>query len=68
MILPWMIYDHYLMVRTWDSEFNPWSASVERLLVWVRFPDLPIQYYDVKVLEVFGNRIGKAVKVDMNTT
>ncbi|MCI33591.1 hypothetical protein A2U01_0054808, partial [Trifolium medium] len=35
--------------------------------VWVRIPDLPIEYYDAKVLHFIGNRIGKTVKVDKNT-
>jgi hypothetical protein len=30
----------------------------------VRIPDLPIEYYDAKVLTFIGNRIGKTVKVD----
>jgi hypothetical protein len=33
----------------------------------VRIPDLPIEYYDTKVLHFIGNRIGKTVKVGKNT-
>lgn len=65
---PWMIYDHYLLVRTWCQDFKPSTASVDHLLVWVRFPELPMEYYDVDVLEWFGNRIGKAIKNYMTTT
>lgn len=65
---PWMIYDHYLMVRTWSIEFNPWTDSVEKVMVWVRFPDLPLHYYDEYVLKALGNRIGKTVRVDLTTS
>lgn len=65
---PWMIYDHYLMVRTWNIEFNPWTDSVENVMVWVRFPDLPLQYYDEFVLRALGNRIGKTIRVDLTTS
>lgn len=65
---PWMIYDHYLMIRTWCPFFNPWAASVDRVMVWIRFPELPLEYYDEEVLRCFGNRIGKAIKVDFTTS
>lgn len=63
-----MTYDHYLIVRIWRQDFSPWTTLVESLLIWVRFPDFPLKYYDVQVLEVFGNKIGKVVNVYMNTT
>lgn len=31
---PWMIYDHYLMVRMWCSEFDPWTTSIKNVMVW----------------------------------
>jgi hypothetical protein len=64
---PWLIYDHYLVVREWCPNFYPGSATIDKTAVWVRIPDLPIEYYDAKVLHFIGNRIGKTVKVDKNT-
>lgn len=29
---------------------------------------IPIEYYDAKVISFIGNRVGKTVKVDKNTT
>lgn len=55
------------MVRIWSEDFNPWTDSVEKVMVWVRFPNLPLQYYDEFVLKTLGNRIGKSIKVDMTT-
>jgi hypothetical protein len=36
--------------------------------VWVRISGLPIEYYDPKVLSFIGDRIGKTVKIDRNTS
>jgi hypothetical protein len=64
---PWLIYDHYLIVRQWSPNFYPNEATIDSASVWVRIPDLPIEYYDAKVLHFIGDRIGKTVKVDKNT-
>jgi hypothetical protein len=64
---PWMIYDHYLVVRAWSSNFDPSTATVSKTAVWVRFSGLPIEYYDPRILHFIGNRIGTTVKVDKNT-
>jgi hypothetical protein len=64
---PWLIYDHYLITREWTPNFHPSSATIDKAAVWVRIPDLPIEYYDAKVLNFIGNRIGNTVKVDNNT-
>jgi hypothetical protein len=65
---PWLIYDHYLIVRQWSPNFYPNEATIDSASVWVRIPDLPVEYYDAKVLHFIGNRIGKTVKVDKNTS
>ncbi|MCH79492.1 hypothetical protein A2U01_0000242 [Trifolium medium] len=64
---PWLIYDHYLVVRPWSPNFNPATAVTTSTAVWVRFSGLPIEYYDARILHFIGNRIGKTVKVDKNT-
>lgn len=64
---PWLIYDHYLIVREWTPNFDPMSASINKVAVWVRFSGLPLEYYDSKVLTFIGNRIGRTVRVDQNT-
>jgi hypothetical protein len=62
-----MIYDHYLIAREWSPNFHPSDATIEKAAVWVRIPDLPIEYYDAKVLHYIGDRIGVTMKVDRNT-
>lgn len=43
---PWMIYDHYLMVKRRTSSFDPKNTSVKSAAAWVCFPYLPMEYYD----------------------
>jgi hypothetical protein len=64
---PWFIYDHYLTVKEWSPNFHPASDTIEKVAVWVRISGLPIEYYDSKVLNFIGNRVGKTMKVDKNT-
>lgn len=64
---PWLIYDHYLIVRKWCPNFHPESESIKNVAVWISFSGLPIEYYDSQVLEFIGNRIGRTLKVDKNT-
>jgi hypothetical protein len=64
---PWFIYDHYLTVREWSPNFHPASDTIKSVAVWIRVSGLPIEYYDTKVLNFIGNRVGKTVKVDKNT-
>ncbi|KAF7842622.1 Zinc finger, CCHC-type [Senna tora] len=37
---PWVILDHYLIIRRWEPEFHPETNTIEKTLAWVRFPEL----------------------------
>ncbi|KAI9116726.1 hypothetical protein K1719_012384 [Acacia pycnantha] len=46
---PWMIDDHYLLVQRWRPNFNPKKADCQRrIAVWVRIPDLPMEFCTVE--------------------
>lgn len=61
---PWVINDHYLQVRRWVPNFMARTVTIDSLLVWVRFPILPIEYYIERWLERAWNKIGRTIKVD----
>lgn len=44
------------------------TDSTQKLLVWVRFPCLPIEYYDYEFLMKVGREIGEPKKVDQATS
>lgn len=60
-----MVMDHYLIVKKWKPNFDPWNDNTENILVWVRFPTLSIEYY---THEKIGNKIGKTIKMDYATS
>ncbi|CAN1732122.1 hypothetical protein LINPERHAP1_LOCUS1478 [Linum perenne] len=39
---PWMIFKHYLIVQQWDPSFRVSTKLPSKMVVWVRFPHLPI--------------------------
>ncbi|KAI9121691.1 hypothetical protein K1719_008724 [Acacia pycnantha] len=48
---PWMVDDYYLLVQRWWPNFNPWKADYQRrIAVWVRIPDLPMEFCTVESL------------------
>lgn len=61
---PWMVLDHYLIVKEWMPNFDPFTDTTEKMLVWVRFPCLPIEYYDSDFLMRVGEKIGKLIRFD----
>lgn len=64
---PWIILDHYVTVRKWQHDFKPAEAEEDSTAIWVRFPQLPISYYNEKVLYHIAKAIGKPLKIDINT-
>ncbi|XP_028115553.1 uncharacterized protein LOC114313363 [Camellia sinensis] len=65
---PWVIMDHYLMVRRWEPNFKPLEAFETITAVWVRFSELPIEYYQEKVLFAIAKSLGKPLKIDWTMT
>ncbi|CAN1801861.1 Putative ribonuclease H protein At1g65750 [Linum perenne] len=64
---PWMILDHYLIVQQWEPAFRVSNKLPSKMVVWVRFPHMPIQLYHKEILTSLGNLVGKTVKIDYNT-
>lgn len=63
-----MVMDYYLIVKEWRTNFDPMMDNTNKVLVWVRFPGLPIEYYNHLFLYKVGERIGKLIKIDKATS
>ncbi|KAJ8771714.1 hypothetical protein K2173_026891 [Erythroxylum novogranatense] len=63
---PWIIQDHYLMVREWRPKFHPSTARFDTSLVF-RIPELPMEYYNATMLTTLARSIGQQKKLDGNT-
>lgn len=64
---PWVISDHYLHVQRCVPDLMPMDATIDSLLVWVRFSILPVEYYTARWIERAGNKLGRTIKVDRAT-
>lgn len=64
---PWFVSGHYLSMRNWEPNFNPSKANVATIAVWVRLPNLPIEYYEPSVLRDIGKAIGPVLRIDTHT-
>ncbi|XP_050242107.1 uncharacterized protein LOC126691071 [Quercus robur] len=47
---PCFVGENFLSIQRWEANFKPSEAQVTSVAVWVRFHELPIEYYDAEVL------------------
>lgn len=64
---PWVVAQHTVLVQRWSPHFDPFTNPLGRIATWVRIPNIPLHCYTKKILWRLGDRIGKTLKVDMNT-
>nr|POE60543.1 uncharacterized protein CFP56_65433 [Quercus suber] len=64
---PWFIGGHFLAIRPWEPFFKPASASVSSIAVWVRLHGLPMELYELEVLQQVGEAIGRVLRIDSHT-
>lgn len=48
--------------------FDPNADTTEKVLVWVRFPTISVEYYNLLCLRRIGNKIGRTVRIDHTTS
>nr|POE76294.1 hypothetical protein CFP56_25662 [Quercus suber] len=63
---PWFVGEHFLTIRHWEPYFKASEAKLSSVAVWVRLPELPIEFYDREVLKKIGEAIGLVTKSDPN--
>lgn len=64
---PWYIGHQFLSVRQWSPGFKPSTTNLSTTAVWVRLPQLPIEFYDNSILQKVGNQLGELPKIDACT-
>ncbi|XVF18911.1 hypothetical protein REPUB_Repub11eG0064400 [Reevesia pubescens] len=64
---PWMIADHYLIIRRWTLGFRFEDATITSVAAWIRFLGMPLEYYDYEILKRMGNLLGQTLMIDRNT-
>ncbi|KAI7982784.1 Uncharacterized protein LOK49_LG15G01612 [Camellia lanceoleosa] len=64
---PWIVLDYYLIIRKWQPDLKPAATEEIQTTLWMRFPQLLIEYYNEKVLFHIAKTLGKPLKIDLNT-
>ena len=61
---PWFIGENFLSIRPWEPNFKPSTTSMTSIAVWIRFNELPIEYYETQTLKKIGSTIGTDLRID----
>ena len=61
---PWFVGEHFLAIRHWEPYFKASEAKLSSVVVWVKLPELPIEFYDGEVLKKIGEAIGLVLCID----
>ena len=61
---PWTVLGHYLTVQPWSSSFNSEENFPAEIVVWIRSPNMPLQYYHKSTLRAIANIVGDLIKID----
>ena len=64
---PWFVREHFLAITSWEPYFRAFGDNLTSVAVWVRFPELPIDFYDLEVLKEIGSAIGPILRIDSYT-
>ena len=64
---PWFVGQHFLAIRQWELEFKALRVLCSSIAVWIRLPDLPIEFYDPTILKKIGSTIGPVLRIDSHT-
>ena len=64
---PWFIGEHFLAIKPWEPYFKALEATFSVVVVWIRFPELPIEFYDSSVLREIGGAIRPILRIDSYT-
>lgn len=64
---PWFVGEHFLAIRPWDPCFKASEAKHSSVAVWIKLPELPIEFYDREVLKKIGEAIEPVLRIDSYT-
>lgn len=64
---PWVVNGQSVATEGWRSEFIPAVDSVASALIWVRLPNLPMEYWTEDILRSILSPVGHYVFFDSST-
>ena len=64
---PWIMLGHYLTVQPWSVNFSSEERYPSTMVIWVRLPNMSLQYYRKSMLRAISSILGDLVKIDYQT-
>ncbi|GJZ67570.1 zinc knuckle CX2CX4HX4C containing protein [Tanacetum coccineum] len=64
---PWMVDRKPLVVQKWSVELKLDNTELERIPLWVRLCNIPVEAWTVKGVSALASRIGKPLIMDVVT-
>ena len=64
---PWFIGQQFPAIRQWEPEFKASTTTLSLVAVWIRFPELPMEFYESSALKKIGRAIGPVLRIDSHT-
>lgn len=62
--LPWVYGRSFLVLHRWYIGYDPLKNTPSNNLIWVKLPNLPLEFWSRETLTEIGNSIGRFVYVD----
>ena len=63
-----LVANQYLLVQRWCSLFKPSKKAVQKLVVWIRIPELSVELYTKTFLLRAGAKLVTTLKIDQSTS
>ncbi|XP_050289775.1 uncharacterized protein LOC126727921 [Quercus robur] len=61
---PWFIGQHFLAIKAWEPEFKASTTNFSQVAIWIRLPELAIEFYDPVILKKIRSMIGPVLRID----
>ena len=53
-----------LLIKRWMPLFDPRIARYDQILIWVKLPNLPFEYWSADFFKLVGNTLGSHLETD----
>ncbi|XP_049360657.1 uncharacterized protein LOC125825359 [Solanum verrucosum] len=65
---PYNIFNRPIIINPWSAEFNFKEEVLNAVPIWVKLPDLPLNWWSVSTLSKIGSGLGTPLYADACTT
>lgn len=60
----WALMPGYFRLQRWTRDFNPYKINTSLAQIWVRFYEIPMEFFQMKIIHAIAFALGSAIKID----